>query len=455
MKPMRWYVLTMTCVLAAGLPFATARDFAPPATMPAGADLAARRSPIVRVFEECKDAVVNISATQTVQVRSPWDGLFDMPGRQFTATSLGSGFVIHPSGYIVTNAHVVAQSTQWRAIFADKREVPARIVALDQDHDLAVLKVDSPKPLSTLKLGRSDDLMVGETVIAIGNPLGYQNTCTAGIVSALERSITLRREGEGEGMTFNGLIQTDASINPGNSGGPLLNVLGELIGINTAIRGDAQNIGFAIPVNHLRDLLPEMLDVERRNRIVTGLKLGKDGELTIEAVAPGSPAAAAELRAGDRVLAVDGKPVASVIDFWIALLDHKGGDKVTLRVERETREGEFTLTLGVRPKPDAAKLLTQTLGIEAQELSPKMARAMGMEGVAGLLVDRVEDGGPAAEIGVKRGDVVIQLGRHAATSLDEVGDLLERVTHGQELSIGILRVHGNFVIRRLVPIQAR
>jgi serine protease Do len=454
MKRTLLLLLTIVGLGLAGLPGAAGRDPVTPATMPGLPGVpegrAARRSPIVAVFEACKGAVVNISSTQTVQVRTPWDGLFDMPGRQFTATSLGSGFVIHPSGYIVTNAHVVAQSTEWRAIFSDKRELPARVVALDQEHDLAVLKVDAPQALPTLTLGRSDDLMVGETVIAIGNPLGYQNTCTAGIVSALDRSITLR-----EGVTFNGLIQTDASINPGNSGGPLLNVLGELIGINSAIRGDAQNIGFAIPVDHLRALLPEMLDVERRNRIVTGLKLEHGGAARVEEVAAGSPAAAAGLRAGDRIVAVNGQTIHSGIDYWISLLDCKGGDGVALRLEREGRAREATLTLGSRPKPDAGKLLQQMLGIQAQGLEPKMARAMGMEGVAGLLVDQVEPDSPAAQIGVRRGDVVIQLGQHAATSLDEVGDLLERAHSGQELRIGILRVKGNFVIRSMAPIQVR
>jgi serine protease Do len=420
--------------------------------MPAGTQAtsdrrALRRSPIVAVFEQCKDAVVNVSAT-AVRVRTPWEGFFDLP--PLVATSLGSGFVIHPSGYIVTNAHVVAQSTQWHVIFADKHEVPARVVALDQEHDLAVLKVEAPKPLPTLTLGCSDDLMVGETVIAIGNPLGYQNTCTAGIVSALDRTIRPRQD-----LTFTGLIQTDASINPGNSGGPLLNVLGELIGINTAIRGDAQNIGFAIPVDHLRDVLPEMLDVERRNGIVMGLKLGHDSPARIEAVQAGSPAAAAGLHVGDRIVQVNGQPVHSVIDFWITMLDRKGGDAVALRLDRGGEALVATMTLGSRAKPDGAKLLRQMLGIEAQALEPPMARAMGMEGVTGLLVDQVDPDSPAAEIGVHRGDVVIQLGRHAAGSMDEVGDLLERAHAGERMLISYLRVRGNIMIRYGSPIELR
>jgi serine protease Do len=442
----------------AAVPPAVGRDpvVAPGALPGAGATAAAgdrralRRTPIVTVFESCKDAVVNISATKTVQVSGPFAELFDLPRRQFTATSLGSGFVIHASGYIVTNAHVVAQSTQWHVIFADKHELAARIVALDQEDDLAVLKVDAPTALATLKLGHSDDLMGGETVIAIGNPLGYQNTCTAGIVSALDRSITPQ-----PGLTFHGLIQTDASINPGNSGGALLNVLGELIGINTAIRGDAQNIGFAIPVDHLRDLLPQMLDVERRNRIVTGLKLGHGGPARIESVAAGSPAAAAGLNVGDQIAAVNGQVVDSDIDFWIAMLGCNGGDKVALRVERGGQARDVTMMVVAAAKPDGAKLLKQMLGIEAQVLEPRMAGAMGMEGVTGLLVDKVETGGPARAVGVRRGDVVVGLGGHEVGNMDELGEVLERAHSGQRMAITYQRVRGNIMMRYSTPIELR
>ena len=237
---------------------------------------AQRRTPVVEVFDGAKDAVVNISSTQIVKTRSPFgidqffNDIFDLPTRprQFKRTSVGSGFVLHQAGYIVTNAHVVARTAEQKVIFADQREYDAQVVATDHEHDLAVLKIDPPQPLVPLRLGSSDDLMVGETAIAIGNPLGYQHTVTAGVISALDRTLELRGD-----LSFEGLIQTDASINPGNSGGPLLNVLGELIGINTAIRGDAQNIGFAIPVDQLRDILPDLLDVERRYRIYTGLKI--------------------------------------------------------------------------------------------------------------------------------------------------------------------------------------
>jgi S1-C subfamily serine protease len=217
---------------------------------PAAEARASRRTPVVEVFESARDAVVSISSTEKVIVRSrsPFDSFFDEffempPSRERSRDIVGSGFVIHSQGYIVTNAHVVARSSEQRVMFAGGAEYEATIVAADKSRDLAILKIDAGTSLPTLPFGRSDDLMIGETVVAIGNPFGFQHTVTAGVVSAVNRDVTISRE-----IVFEDLIQTDASINPGNSGGPLLNALGQLIGVNTAIRGDAENIGFAIPV---------------------------------------------------------------------------------------------------------------------------------------------------------------------------------------------------------------
>jgi serine protease Do len=204
--------------ILAGLPAAGAEAQA--------SDRARRRSSVVEVFEAARDAVVNISSTEIVEVRHPFDQFFDRRRRsrprQYKNTSVGSGFVIHAEGYIVTNAHVVARSTDRTVTFADGREFDAQVVASDREHDVAILKIDATG-LKPLALGRSSDLMTGETVIAIGNPLGYEHTVTAGVVSAINRDLLFSKE-----HMLRGLIQTDASINPGNSGGPLLNVLGEL-----------------------------------------------------------------------------------------------------------------------------------------------------------------------------------------------------------------------------------
>ncbi|MDX1683571.1 MAG: trypsin-like peptidase domain-containing protein, partial [Phycisphaeraceae bacterium] len=294
-----------------------------------------RRTPVVEVFQRSQDAVVNIASTRIVKVRSgfggPLDELFDLhpgrPGRRMKQTSVGSGFVIHEAGYVVTNAHVVVRTADRKVVFADGSEHEAEIVAVDPEHDLAMLKIETERPLPALPLGQSDDLMIGETVIAIGNPLGYQHTVTAGVISALDREL------KAGPVRFEGLVQTDASINPGNSGGPLLNVLGELVGVNTAIRADAQNIGFAIPVDRLRAVLPEMLDVHRRYGLVTGLTIETvdDGCEVVE-VAEDSPAASLGLEAGDRLTAVDGRRLRHRIDWHIALVGRRPGDRLRLTV---------------------------------------------------------------------------------------------------------------------------
>lgn len=404
---------------------------------------ALRRTPVVEVFEANRDAVVNISCTETVAIRDPFerllDGLFDTPlrprPREYQRTSVGSGFVIHPDGYIVTNAHVVSRTVERRVTFADGREFDARIVASDRERDLAVLKIDDDRPLPTLPFGRSNDLMVGETVIAIGNALGYQHSVTAGVVSATGRSLEFANE-----ITLRDLIQTDASINPGNSGGPLLNVLGELIGINTAIRGDAENIGFAIPVDQLRAILPDLLDVERRYRIISGLKLSSLGGPKVVEVVPDSPAARAGIREGDVLAAIERRPVAESVDFDIALIGRKAGDRLHLTMQRDGRAYEATLRLAGRPAPDAKKLALQRLGVELRPLPESLARELGAPGAAGLLIVDVERGGPADLAGFEERDVIIALGRHDATTPEAIGRLLEVADPGDVVSMTVLRV---------------
>lgn len=426
---------------------------------PASSDTQAQRhTPVVEVFQAAKDAVVNISSTQIVQVRSPFgidqffNDIFDLPTRprQLKRTSVGSGFVLHQAGYIVTNAHVVARTAEQKVIFADQREFDAQVVSIDHEYDLAVLKIDPPQGLTPLTLGRSDDLMVGETAIAIGNPLGYQHTVTAGVISALDRTLEL-----GNDVSFQGLIQTDASINPGNSGGPLLNVLGKLIGINTAIRGDAQNIGFAIPVDQLRDILPELLDVERRYRIYSGLTISGQAPCRVNDALPDSPAAQAGIYPGDVITYVDGQPVASGIDFHIAMIDKQPGDQIRLTLAGQGPVRQVAFELAPRAKPDGAALLWRLFGVQAEAMNPKMARAMGIQGLAGLMVTRVEPDSPADHSQFQRGDVIVHIGRQQATSLEDVGELLELVKSGQKVRVTVLRVTGRMVYRMAVNIIVR
>ena len=249
-----------------------------------------RRTPVVEVFETNRDAVVNINTTQTVRQRFGMfpDRFMDDPlfrrffrGRTFERDvkrrSLGSGFIVHAAGYIVTNAHVVDRADEVDVILADGSELEAEVLASDAEQDLAIIKIAPAegRELPTVELGTSSDLLVGEPVVAIGNPLGYQHTVTSGIISALDRTLPLTEQWQ-----IAGLIQADAPINPGNSGGPLLNAYGQVIGITTAIRGDAQNIGFAIPVATLRRMIPELLSPLAINRVDLGGQVVE--EVTIE-----------------------------------------------------------------------------------------------------------------------------------------------------------------------------
>jgi len=243
-----------------------------------------RQTITVQVVRQTKDAVVNISTTKMISRRvSPfgddpfWQGL-DMGGDivKVPANSLGSGFIVHPDGYVITNHHVIDRARQITVELVDGRKFSADLISSDAEADLAVLRIHSDKPLPSLQLGDSSDLMIGEPVIAIGNPLGYSHSVSTGIVSAIHRDLRDRQNH----VMLGDLIQTDAAINPGNSGGPLLNAYGQVIGINTAVRSDAQNIGFAIQINRLRDLIPELMNPAQVTKVNVPFKLREKRQLT-------------------------------------------------------------------------------------------------------------------------------------------------------------------------------
>jgi len=404
-----------------------------------------RRTPVVEVFEQCRDAVVNISTTRLVRMRSLTygsllDEIFDFGRprmRDRRIESVGSGVVVHPSGYIVTNAHVVSQASDVQVTFADKQTLPAQVVAVDPEHDLAVVKVDAPRLLAAQKLGRSNDIMIGETVVAIGNPMGLQHTVTTGIVSALDRDLPF-----GDEVVYKGLIQTDAPINPGNSGGPLLNLNGELIGINTAIRGDAQNIGFAIPVDRLWELLPNLLDIERRERVRFGLSVaGQDARVV--AVRPDSPAARAGLRTGDRILRFNGEPLNNGIDYYVHLLAQKPDTEVRLTVQRDGKSLEVVVPLQSIPIPDGRALARKLLGVELEEVPEDVRQRYDLPGYARLMVVNVDPGGPADRVGMRPADLILRLDRVPVLTLKDVGLALERTAGGERLLVEGLRLRAD------------
>ncbi len=453
-------VVTMLAVSFAIANTTQADDGTPDATRQAQ-----RTTPVVRAFQQASPAVVNLSTTKIVKLTSPFhrgglfDEVFNFPTRRrprsYKTHSVGSGFLIHADGYIVTNAHVVDQAAECEVIFADGTKLDAVEVAIDRRSDIAVLKVKAPLPLPYLKLGRSDDLMQGETVIAIGNPLGYAHTITTGIISALDRELRFDRN-----LVYSGLIQTDASINPGNSGGPLLNVLGELIGINTAIRGDAQNIGFAIPVSKLHEKLPEMLDIERIRRVDFGVHFTAQGNgrtqgVRIGSVTPESPADAAGVLAGDVLLAIDNQPTPTFVNAFGLLARTPPGSSVKLDLHRTGGGKESVeVKLAPIPKQDAGRLMKRHFGIGAREMNDADLKRLGLRRKIGLIVTSIERGAATVRNGPTAGDILTKFGGWPVTTMDDLAHLIDQVNRGDRIRIQLFRIHGDHYVRFEVVLEA-
>jgi Do/DeqQ family serine protease len=387
----------------------------------------ARRSLVVDATERLSPAVVNISAEQTVVQQSPFRGpqdpffdqffrdFFDPRPRRSTRTSLGSGFIVDTDGTILTNSHVILRGAKVRVTLADGREFDAKLVGADADSDLAVLRISTGQALPTAPLGTSADLLIGETVIAIGNPFGLSHTVTTGVVSAVGRSL------HGEERTYTDFIQTDASINPGNSGGPLSNIRGEVIAVNAAIYGKAQGIGFAIPIDRAKRVLGELVSYGEVKRTWIGAftqtltpelarHFGISKGVVVATVEPKSPAAAAGLVRGDVIMKIDGREVASPDEFEGRIADHQAGDDLRLTVsgDEDGAIREVTVRVTTFPTTDADDLLWQLMGFAT------------VADESGLTVTKVRAGSPVARIGLRRGDRILGLGGKAVGSTAEL-----------------------------------
>jgi serine protease Do len=412
-------------LLAAAVVVVTLHDFAPqgrteepPLARPAR-DWSLRQTPVVEVVKRVRDAVVNIHSERTVRGPATED-FFALAPSQNRVNGMGTGILIDPRGYIVTNHHVVEDVNLLRVRLADGTTANARVVSRDPENDLALLKIDVGRPLPTIPLGTASDLLVGETVIAIGNAYGYEHTVTVGVVSAIGRDVTLNKE-----MAYKQLIQTDASINPGNSGGPLLNVYGELIGVNVAIRAGAQGIGFAIPVDTMVHVAGAMLAGKAKGAGATavshGIQLRDEVRATksdaphrfavVEKLEEGSPATRAGLQPGDVLVRAGGAPVTSDLDLERALLDHVAGEKVALVVRRGGGEQKLDLVLdAAHTTPTAAAdPIWRRLGLRLQSVSPETVSQSQPQLHGGLYIADVRAESAAAKAGLNRGDILVGL----------------------------------------------
>jgi serine protease Do len=370
-----------------------------------------RRTPVVQVVERVRPAVVNLTARQvvTARPRSLFDDLFLQfapPAERVPAQSLGSGVTISPEGLIVTNEHVIEGAAEIKVRFADGKEVDAEAIGSDADADLALLRVPG-KGRPHLPLAEQDDSMIGETVIAIGNPLGLESTVTVGVLSARDRTVmspSTRR-------VYTDFLQTDASINPGNSGGALVDLDGRLIGINTAIIGEAQGIGFAIPAKRVRRVVNDLLRYGQVQAAWLGVFVRTRGEGRRGAR---GTAAAAGLQRGAVLLEGGGRPLTSRDDYATLLAQLAPGDRVSLRVSEgpETREVSLRTT---RPPEDLGEqVLVRFVGIKLVERGGR------------VLVSRVAGGSPAEQAGLAGGDVLLQVNGERVGTVAEVNSIVAR-----------------------------
>jgi Do/DeqQ family serine protease len=416
---------------AAAILFAAFAAFAAP--LPAAetsSSLAARRTPVVAVAEKVSPAVVNVSAESVVRDVDPFFGTFFGPSERRTQ-SLGSGLIVDANGIVVTNAHVIEGASRIVVTTLDGRELDADVLGSDRDADLAVLKL-KVRGLPAIPLGRSSDLMIGETVIAIGNPFGLSHTVTSGVLSAMGRTVPSER---GE-RVFTDFLQTDAAINPGNSGGPLVNILGEVIGINTSIIQGASGIGFAIPADRARRVVDDLLRYGELRPLWTGVRLLTiDAELAQRAglaarrgamvfkVYPDSPAAAAGLREHDVVGTVNGHAVTAREDVVTALYTAPSGNALDLDVKRGDRTLKMSLKAVPPPEGLGRQLLTRNVGLEVEE-------GRG-ESKGALVIRRVADGSVAASKGLRPGDLILGANGQEVRSAEALGrEVLRGVERG-------------------------
>ncbi len=391
-----------------------------------------RQNPVVLAVGKVSPAVVNISSEYEIRKHTnPFSGFgsdpfFDSffrdffdPGleRRYKRHSLGSGVIIDGQrGFILTNEHVIARTGKITVILKDEREFRAQIVGADPDSDLAVLRINANTTLPAIQMGRSDDLMIGETVIAIGNPFGFSNTVTTGVISAVNRSIRTN------GRIYQDFIQIDASINPGNSGGPLLNINGELIGINTAIYAKARGIGFAIPIDKAKRIISDLI---RHGEVIPAwigltvqdfdaklahyLKVPGKGGALIKAVQENAPASQKGIRVGDIILSVGAKRILSKNDFHMSMKSFASGDTILLEIWRNEKKQAFSVDAGVFPVALALDLAERRLGITVRDISFKDRTARKIRVKTGVVIAGLHRQSYLARIGVRPGDVIRQI----------------------------------------------
>jgi serine protease Do len=424
---------------------------------------AAKHFSFADLVEKWQPTVVNISTTQTIKSTRGFSGNIprgnmdnndffrrffgDIPERELKQNSLGSGLIISSDGYIFTNNHVVAKADKIKVKLSNGKEYDAEVKGKDPNTDPALIKIKPDADLPAVKFGDSDKLRVGDWVFAIGNPFGLDHTVTAGIVSAKGRVI-------GAGP-YDNFIQTDASINPGNSGGPLFNLDGEVVGINTAIVAQGQGIGFAVPINLAKDVLKDLKTKGYVTRgwlglsiqditpdIAENMKLKDRRGALVGQVFPGDPADKGGIRTGDIIIAIAGRPIQDTHELLRIVAALPVGKAVTVRVVREGQEKNLEIVPGERKdlrEIAAGGKLVDQMGMTLQEITPEMARSLGLPEKGGLVITKVSPNSPADEGGLKSGDVILNINRTKIQAMKDFTDELARSAKSETVMLLIKR----------------
>jgi serine protease Do len=491
LKANRWaYTLTILATLAVGILIGTVISYGVKGQEPKSSDATPLKVPapqqlsntFSQISKQLEPSVVNINTESTVKnphrrvprgrQQGPGDQGEDGPFQDFfdrffggqggdagpvRERSLGSGVLVDPKGYIITNRHVVDKADRIRVKLQDDPagvQHDAKVIGTDQETDLAVIKIDVTKPLPSAKLGNSDSMQVGDWVLAIGSPFGLQETVTAGIVSAKGRNIVPNRQ-------FQSFIQTDAAINPGNSGGPLVNMAGEVIGINTAILTETSSyagVGFALPSNTVVQVYNQLIGSEHRvARGSIGIEFnaqpspaiqrvyGVGTGVTISNVIAGSPAEQAGLKVGDTINSVDGKEVKSGDELVAEIAGRKPGSKAKVGFVRNGKKEETTVTVADRSKLFAARLGDEEqsdaeeqpkeskLGVTVRAVTPELADRLDITAGKGVAVQEVKPGSFADDIGLNRGDIVLEVNKVPVNSPDDFTKVQAGLKSGQDV----------------------
>ena len=455
------------------------------ALLPAGgAEAKISSESFADLVEKLLPAVVNISTTQTIKGQRPgveipqfppgspfeefFKDFFDKQQKQERSrkvTSLGSGFIVDPTGYIVTNNHVIADADEITVIFEDdaKTNLKAKLIGRDTKTDLALLKVDSPKPLPFVKFGDSDKIRVGDWIVAIGNPFGLGGTVTSGIISARARQLN--------SGPYDDFLQTDAAINKGNSGGPMFNLDGQVIGINSAIyspTGGSVGIGFAIPASLAKPVIEQLRKYGKTKRGWLGVKiqtvtdeiaesmgLSHASGALVASVTPNGPAEAAGIQAGDIILKFDGKDVMDMQHLPRIVAETDIGKEVPVEVWRKGKRISVSAKVGEleeteqqasvqekekdKPAPSVKEQKVDALGVSLAPLTPELRDQydIGAE-VKGVVITAVEDSGNAADKGLRPGDVIVEVNQEEVASPDQAADKIEQAKKQKRKSVLLL-----------------